>query len=74
MVETSTGLKPDCDEQLLIGESGEQWAELPVLVQTLLLLLASFRLLAAVGDLVEDPGSNFALKLQDVLKRHVGEL
>lgn len=53
----------------------EQWAELPVLIQTLLLLLllASLWLLAAVGDLVEDPGSNFALQLQDVLKRHVGE-
>lgn len=51
----------------------DKWAELPVLIQTLL-LLASLRLLAAVGHLVEDPGSNSALQLQDVLKRHAGEL
>lgn len=52
----------------------EQWAELPVLIQTLPLLLAFCRPLAAIRDLIEDPGSNFVLQLQDVLERHFGEL
>lgn len=53
----------------------EQWVELPVFIQAFILLLLVFcHLLATIGHLVEDPGSNSVLQLQNVLKRHVGQL